>query len=107
MSHGPYVPTFIPRANEFAGIIARLTGGMPMSMLTEILFDVPTTAHILGGCPIGASPALGVVDARQRLFGYRNAYVSDGSVIADNLGVNPSLTITAMAERAMSFIPPK
>jgi cholesterol oxidase len=105
MSHGPRVPTFIPRANEFAGIIARLTGGMPMSMLTEILFDVPATAHILGGCPIGASPALGVVDAQQRLFGYRNAYVCDGSVIADNLGVNPSLTIAALTERAMSFIP--
>ncbi len=107
MSHGPRVPPFIPRANQFARIIAGLTGGMPVSMLTEILFDVPTTAHILGGCPIGATPALGVVDARQRLFGYRNAYVCDGSVIADNLGVNPSLTITAMTERAMSFIAPK
>jgi len=77
-----------------------------MSMVTEILFDVPTTAHVLGGCPMGPSPALGVVDDRQRLFGYRNAYVCDGSVIADNLGVNPSLTIAALAERAMSFIPP-
>jgi len=105
MSRGARVPTFIPRANEYARTIAGLTGGMPMSMLTEILFDVPTTAHILGGCPIGFSPSTGVVDARQRLFGYRNAYVCDGSVIADNLGVNPSLTILAMTERAMSFIP--
>jgi cholesterol oxidase len=106
MSRGARVPTFIPRANDYARAIAELTGGMAMSMLTEILFDVPTTAHILGGCPIGASAATGVVDARQRLFGYRNAYVCDGSVIADNLGVNPSLTILAMTERAMSFIPP-
>ena len=76
-----------------------------MSMVTEVLFDVPGTAHILGGCAIGGSPGEGVVDARNRLFGYRNAYVCDGSVIAANLGVNPSLTICALAERAMSKIP--
>ena len=75
-----------------------------MSMVTEILFDVPGTAHILGGCPMAASPAEGVVDARNRLFGYRNLYVCDGSVIAANLGVNPSLTICALTERAMSYI---
>lgn len=107
MSHGRPVPTFIPKANDFARVVASVAGGMPMSMVTEILFDVPGTAHILGGCPMGASAAEGVVDGRHRLFGYRNAYVCDGSVIAANLGVNPSLTITALAERAMSFIPPK
>jgi cholesterol oxidase len=78
-----------------------------MSMLTEILFDIPGTAHILGGCPMGRSPAEGVVDHRSRVFGYENLYVCDGSVIAANLGVNPSLTITALAERAMSWIPPR
>ena len=77
-----------------------------MSMLTEVLFDVPGTAHILGGCGIGDSPANGVVDSRHRVFGYRNLYICDGSVVAANLGVNPSLTITALTERAMSFIPP-
>ena len=77
-----------------------------MSMITEILFDVPGTAHLLGGCPIARSPAEGVVDQRNRLFGYRNIYVCDGSVIGANLGVNPSLTICALTERAMSFIPP-
>ena len=106
MSHGARVPTFLPQANEFARAVAAITGGVPMSMLTEILFDVPGTAHILGGCPMAASREAGVVDSRQRLFGYRNAYVCDGSVISANLGVNPSLTITALAERAMSLIPP-
>ena len=105
MSCGDRVPTFIPEANAFARAVAALTGGSPLSMLTEILFDVPGTAHILGGCPIAASRDHGVVDSRQRIFGYRNAYVCDGSVISANLGVNPSLTIAAMTERAMSFIP--
>jgi cholesterol oxidase len=107
MSHGARVPTFIPQANEFARKIAALTGGTAMSMVTEILFNVPGTAHILGGCPMSASPVDGVVDGRNRMFGYRNMYVCDGSVIAANLGVNPSLTICALTERAMSYIPPK
>jgi len=101
-SHGKNVPTFIPQANEFARKTAEIVGGTPMSMVTEILFNIPGTAHVLGGCPIG-----GVVDARHRVNGYQNLYVCDGSVIAANLGVNPSLTITALAERAMSYIPAK
>ena len=72
-----------------------------------MVLNVPTTAHILGGAPMGTSPADGVVDARNRVFGYDNLYVVDGSMIPANLGVNPSLTITAMAEHAMSHIPPK
>jgi cholesterol oxidase len=104
-SRGKRVPTFIPQANEFARKTAGLIGGTPMSMLTEILFDIPGTAHVLGGCPIGSSSREGVVDDRHRVFGYQNLYICDGSVIAANLGVNPSLTITALAERAMSFIP--
>jgi cholesterol oxidase len=106
MSSGKRVPTFMPEANRFARSVAALTGGVPLSMVTEILFDVPGTAHVLGGCPMSASSGAGVVDQRHRLFGYRNAYVCDGSVISANLGVNPSLTITALAERAMSYIPP-
>ena len=66
----------------------------------------PATAHCIGGCVIGDSPEDGVVDVRHRVFGYQNMYVCDGSVVSANLGVNPSLTITALAERAMSFIPP-
>ncbi len=107
MSHGGRIPTYIPRANEFARKMAVLIGGTPMSMITEVLFNVPGTAHILGGCPMAKSPELGVVDERHRLFGYENLYVCDGSVVAANLGVNPSLTICALTERAMSFIPPK
>lgn len=104
-SHGKKVPTFIPQANDFARTAAQLIGGVPMSMVTEILFNVPGTAHILGGCPMGSNRAVGVVDGRNRVFGYRNMYICDGSVIASNLGVNPSLTICALTERAMSFIP--
>lgn len=104
-SHGPRIPTYIPQANQFAKRAARLVGGTPMSMITEILFDIPCTAHVLGGCVMGASAETGVVDHRGRVFGYRNLYVLDGSVISTNLGVNPSLTICALTERAMSFIP--
>ena len=100
------MPTFIPAANEFAEKFARMAGGTAMSMLPEILFDVPGTAHCLGGCVIAGSRDQGVIDYRNRVFGYKNMYVCDGSVVAANLGVNPSLTITALAERAMSYIPP-
>jgi cholesterol oxidase len=106
VSRGDKVPTYIPQANEFAKKFAQIAGGAPMSMLPEIVFNIPGTAHCIGGCVIGGSPRQGVVDGRQRVFGYRNMYVCDGSVIAANLGVNPSLTIAALAERAMSFIPP-
>ncbi len=106
VSQGKKIPTFIPQANEFARQAASLIGGTPMSMVTEILFNVPGTAHILGGCPMAASAAEGVVDHRNRVFGYRNMYICDGSVLAANLGVNPSLTICAVTERAMTFIPP-
>jgi len=77
-----------------------------MSMLPEILFDVPGTAHCIGGCVIADSVRSGVVDSRQQIFNYKNMYICDGSVVAANLGVNPSLTITALTERAMNFIPP-
>lgn len=105
VSRGDKVPTYIPAANAFAENFARLTGGTAMSMLPEILFNVPGTAHCIGGCVIADSPERGVVDHRHRVFGYRNMYVCDGSVVGANLGVNPSLTITALAERAMSFVP--
>ncbi len=105
VSRGEKVPTYIPKANEFAKQFAKLTGGFAMSMLPEILFNVPGTAHCIGGCVIADSPSHGVVDSYQRLFNYKNMYVCDGSVVSANLGVNPSLTITALAERAMSYIP--
>ena len=71
----------------------------------EALANVPTTAHILGGAVIAADPEHGVVDARQRVFGYENLLVCDGAAVPANVGVNPSLTITALAEHAMAGIP--
>jgi cholesterol oxidase len=104
-SAGDKVPTYIPQANEFARKAGPLIGGTAMSMVTEILLNIPTTAHVMGGCPMARSAAAGVVDTRNRVFGYRNLYICDGSVIAANLGVNPSLTICAMTEHAMGYIP--
>ncbi len=98
-------PTFIPVANEAASWFARRTGGIAQSSLAEALLNIPTTAHILGGAVIGSDPSKGVVDAHQRLFGYENLLVCDGSVVPANVGVNPSLTIAALAEHAISFIP--
>ncbi|MGP0103291.1 MAG: GMC oxidoreductase [Solirubrobacteraceae bacterium] len=99
------IPTFIPHANWAAEWFAKRTGGLAQSSLTEALFNIPTTAHILGGAVIAPDPERGVVDVRQRVFGYENLLVCDGSAVPANVGVNPSLTITALAEHAMSHIP--
>ncbi len=99
-------PTFIPVANKAAEWFAKRTGGIAQSSVTEALFNIPTTAHILGGAVIAPDPSQGVVDADQHVFGYQNLLVCDGSAIPANVGVNPSLTITALAEHAMSQIPP-
>jgi cholesterol oxidase len=100
------IPTFIPVANQAAEWFAKRTGGIAQSSLTEALFNIPTTAHILGGAVIAPDPQRGVVDAHQRVFGYENLLVCDGSAIPANVGVNPSLTITALAEHAMSHVAP-
>jgi cholesterol oxidase len=99
-------PTFIPIANEAAEWLAKRTGGIAQSSFTEALFNIPTTAHILGGAVIASGPDEGVLDARQRVFGYQNLLVCDGSAVPANVGVNPSLTITALAEHALSHVPP-
>ena len=99
------IPTFIPVANQAAEWFAKRTGGIAQSSVTEALFNIPTTAHILGGAVIAPDPSSGVIDARQRVYGYENLLVCDGSAIPANVGVNPSLTITALAEHAMSHIP--
>jgi cholesterol oxidase len=98
-------PTFIAVANEAAEVLARKTGGVAQSGLLEALANIPTTAHILGGAVIGKDPAHGVVDRHGRVFGYRNMLICDGSTVPANPGVNPSLTITAMSEFAMSQVP--
>jgi cholesterol oxidase len=99
------LPTFIPIANQAAEWFAKRTGGIAQSAVSEALFNIPTTAHILGGAVIAADPERGVVDAHQRVFGYENLLVCDGSAVPANVGVNPSLTITALAEHAMSHVP--
>jgi cholesterol oxidase len=100
-------PTFLPAADRAARWFAERTGGVPQSGLTESAFNIPTTAHILGGAVIGRGPERGVVDGQNRAYGYENLLVCDGSAIPANPGVNPSLTITAKAEHAMGAIPPK
>jgi cholesterol oxidase len=97
----------IPEATELAEEIAELSGGMTGSLISEVATNIPTTAHILGGCCMGATADDGVIDHRHRVFGYPGLFVIDGSAVSANPGVNPSLTILALAERAMSFIPPK
>ena len=108
LSPGSEAPAaFIEEATDLARRFAEKVGGVAMTMLTETLAGTPTTAHILGGACMGRSADEGVVDAEHRVFGYPGLYVIDGSAISANPGVNPSLTITALAERAMSKIPAK
>jgi cholesterol oxidase len=99
------IPHTLPIAYQAAKWIAQRIGGTPQAMSTEAIFAIPTTAHILGGAAIGADASSGVVDARHRVFGYENLLVCDGAAVPANVGANPSLTITALAERALSRVP--
>jgi Choline dehydrogenase and related flavoproteins len=101
------VPAYIPVGQEVMERYARKVTGIPQNILLEVFFDRPTTAHILGGCPMSESAATGVVDKDLKVFGYPEFYIMDGSVVQGNIGVNPSLTITAMAEYGMNRIPSK
>jgi cholesterol oxidase len=102
--HGSPNPTWIPVGNEVVRRIAANLGGTPGGNIGEP-FNMPLTAHFIGGCTIGDSPEAGVVDPYQRVYGHPGLHVADGAAISANLGVNPSLTITAQAERAMAFWP--
>ncbi|WP_370946505.1 FAD-dependent oxidoreductase [Amycolatopsis sp. cg5] len=104
--HGEPNPSFIPAGHEANVLTAQRIGGMPGGTWGEI-FDIPLTAHFIGGAPIGTDAASGVIDPYHRVFGYPGLSVVDGAAITANLGVNPSLTITAQAERAFSFWPNK
>lgn len=105
---GQQKPTaFIPRATELARRMERILNGKATAFFLTPLAGIPGTAHILGGAVMGASAETGVIDHENRVFGYQNMYVCDGAAVSANPGVNPSLTITAIAERAMSRIPPK
>ncbi|MCA0159047.1 GMC family oxidoreductase, partial [Tsukamurella sp. M9C] len=104
--HGEPNPTWIPLGNEATRRIADKIGGAPAGTWGEV-FNIPMTAHFLGGCAIGADPSTGVIDAYHRVHGYPTLSVVDGSAVSANLGVNPSLTITAQAERAAALWPNK
>ncbi len=100
-------PSWIPAGNEAARHAADVIGGFPGSSLNEVLLGAPVTAHLLGGAVIGATPQEGVVDAYQRVFSEPGLHVVDGAAVSANPGANPSLTIAAQAERALSFWPVK
>lgn len=97
----------MPEASELAARVGDKLDGLPVSLATETLFNIPTTAHILGGCCMGNSSEDGVIDHEHRVFGYDGLYVMDGAAVSANPGVNPSLTIVAMTERAVAKIPAK
>jgi cholesterol oxidase len=101
------VPAYIDSGQKVMYKYAEKAKGTPMNAITEILFNMSTTAHIIGGCPMGENENEGVVNSEFKVFGYNNFYILDGSIIPCNLGVNPSLTITALSEYAMSKIPEK
>jgi len=104
---GKSAPTNLPVANRAAEVMARTSNGEPLNVITESLGNTSTTAHILGGCNMGTSFENSVIDTNHQVFGYPGLYVINGASVSANIGANPSLTITAMAERAMSLIPPK
>lgn len=101
------VPTYIPVGQDALYRYAKKVNGVPMNALTEITLGLASTAHILGGCPMGKTKQDGVVDDFFRVHGYPDMYILDGSIMPCNLGVNPSLTITTFAEYAMDHIPAK
>ncbi|GAA1815945.1 GMC family oxidoreductase [Planosporangium flavigriseum] len=104
--HGAPNPTWVPAGNQAVRLLAEEIDGVPGGSWGEV-FNIPMTAHILGGAPIGADASKGVVDPYHRVFGHPGLHVVDGAAVSANLGVNPSLTITAQAERAMSMWPNK
>lgn len=101
------MPSNLPIARTSAKLLADHIGGIAQNVAAESLFNMPATAHILGGCLMGDSPETAVIDARHEVYNYPGLYVCDGSVVPANLGVNPSLTITALAERFASLFPTK
>jgi cholesterol oxidase len=101
------VPAHIPIGQEVMERYAKKVDGTAGNSVTEVVFNMSTTAHILGGCPMGESVDDGVVNERFQVHGYPNMFILDGSIVQGNLGVNPSLTITALSEYAMSQVPSK
>jgi len=106
-SHGEPNPRWLPVAHEAAREAAEFMGGDAAGSVGESVLGIPSTAHLIGGAVIGSTPADGVVDPYHRVYGLDGLHVIDGSAVPANLGANPSLSITAMAERALSFWPNK
>ncbi len=104
--HGEPNPTWIPIGHDAVRRIAKRIGGFPAGGWNDV-FNIPMTAHLLGGAVIGDSPESGVIDPYHRVYGHAGLHVVDGASVSANLGVNPSLTITAQAERAMALWPNK
>ena len=104
---GKEAPAYLPVANEAARKLAEVMEGTPVNVVMESILNQSTTAHILGGCHMGTSHEDGVIGTNHEVFGHPGLYIVDGASVSANVGVNPSLTITAMAERAMSLIPNK
>jgi cholesterol oxidase len=104
---GPRPPTSIPIADRIAERLAERIGGLPGSNVLEVFGNRSSTAHILGGAVIAADPSRGVCDPQGRVFGHEGLWVADGAAVPVNLGVNPALTITALAEHVMAGVPAK
>jgi cholesterol oxidase len=105
--NGPKPSPFIPESIQLTEAYSKSFNGLPTSFALETTMGLASTAHILGGAVMGADKNEGVINDKHQVFDYENMYIIDGSSISANPGVNPSLTITALAERAMSFIPEK
>jgi cholesterol oxidase len=102
--HGEPNPTWIPAGHEAVRRVAKRIGGFAAGGWNDV-FNIPMTAHFLGGAVIGDSPDAGVIDPYHRVYGHPGLHVVDGAAVSANLGVNPSLTITAQAERATALWP--
>ena len=108
-SHAPNggIPTYLPEANHAAREISKEANAIPCTAISEVVLNRPLTAHVIGGCSMADTRERGVIDKHGRVFGHEGLYIADGSIISANLGVNPSLTITALAEHVMSAVPEK
>ncbi|MEO7283518.1 GMC oxidoreductase, partial [Gelidibacter sp.] len=107
ISSGKAPTPFIPESIKLVEAYQKAINGISTSFALETLAGIPSTAHILGGAVMGENPTTGVIDKDNKVFGYQNMFVIDGAMISANPGVNPSLSITAIAEHAMAQIPNK
>ena len=107
LEEGKPPTAFNPIAQSLAKKTEKIINGKAMVMSSETLLGIPTTAHILGGACMGNDEKTGVIDKNNHVYNYKNMMICDGSMISANIGVNPSLSITAITERAMAQIPDK